>query len=81
MAERIVVLCSAFAGMLLFERFHLNNKRSKGERAAYILLLLVSFYLGMDYVMAKDWTDSYDLFDFVFGRAAKAIDDFLNVRN
>lgn len=79
MVERVFVLAVAFGSMLLHDGFKLKNKISKGEKTVYGIILLVCLYLALDYIVNKNWLDFYDVFKSIFGGAAKAIDDFLNV--
>lgn len=79
MAERIAVLIAAFGIMTLLDWYLLRNKITKQEKAVYFILLFISLYLGFDYAINKDWFDTYDLINPVFGGVAKGIDDFLNV--
>lgn len=79
MTERIFVLIAAFGCIMLFDWMNLKNKINKGEKAVYLVLMLISLYLGFDYAINKDWFDLYDLIEPVFGGAAKEIEGFLKV--
>ena len=79
MVERVFVLAVAFGSMLLYDGLKLKNKMSKGEKTVYGIILLVCLYLALDYIVNKNWLDFYDVVKSIFGGAAKAIDDYLNV--
>lgn len=78
MMERILVIVVAFGGMLLYDLLTLK-KISKGEKGIYAIACFLCLYMGMDFVVNKDWPDFFDLMVPIFDNISKAIDDYLNV--
>lgn len=60
-------------------RFVDFEKVSKREKGIYTIACLICLYMGMDFVVNKDWFDFFDLMIPVFEDISKAIDGFLNV--
>ncbi|OMF36685.1 hypothetical protein BK133_08540 [Paenibacillus sp. FSL H8-0548] len=78
MVERILVIVVGFGSMLLYDLLTLK-KVSKREKGIYTIACLICLYMGMDFVVNKDWFDFFDLMIPVFEDISKAIDGFLNV--
>ncbi|WP_168122995.1 hypothetical protein [Paenibacillus sp. HB172176] len=79
MLNRILIVFAAMAGVIVYDAITLRGKISRKEKTAYVIIMVVALYLGVDYVVDKDWYDGYDLVEAVFGGAAKGIDDMLKV--
>jgi hypothetical protein len=79
MWERMVVLVTAFGGMLLFDGLTLRNKITKREKWIYAVLVAAALYMGVDYVVNQDWYDIYNIVEPLLGGIAKLIDDMLKV--
>lgn len=80
MAERITVIVVAFVGMLLYDMLTLE-KINKREKGMYMIACLACIYMGMDFIVNKDWFDFFDLMVPVFDDISKAIDDYFHVRS
>ncbi|HUC94198.1 MAG TPA: hypothetical protein VMS09_19650 [Paenibacillus sp.] len=79
MMERIMVLVAVYGSLIAHDRLHLKSL-DKPEKAVYLLLMAGSLYLAVDYAVNRNWINFHDLFEPVFGVAAKQIDAFLKVR-
>ena len=74
MLDRMLIVFTAAAGVILYDVITLRNKISGKEKAVYAAIMIAALYMGVDYVVDKDWYDAYDLVEAVFGGAAKQID-------
>lgn len=82
MSERIFVLIVMFGSFMLYmlyDSFRLKTNENKKEKIIYLILILASLYMGIDYVVNRDWVDYYDLIEPVFAVTARQIEDFLTV--
>lgn len=79
--ERIVVLLIAYGSIFLYDRSHFNSVSNKAEKAVYIVLMLASLYLAIDFALESpfDFPGLYELVDFAFTDLAKLIDKMLTV--
>jgi hypothetical protein len=77
MKERILVLMAAYGSMMLYEFFQRKKFADKREKAVYLILMLVSLYLGLNYAWNRNWVQFYDLAELVFGKTARSIDKLL----
>lgn len=79
MRERIFVLIVMFGSLMLYDGFHLKTNGNKKEKAIYLIIMLASLYMGIDYVVNRNWVDYYDLIGPVFAETARQIENFLTV--
>ncbi|MDQ0062598.1 hypothetical protein [Paenibacillus harenae] len=79
MIERIIILLLAYGSISLYDRSHLKSVSNKAEKAVYIVLMLASLYLAIDYALASpfDFPGLYDTIDLVFTDLARLIDKWL----
>ncbi|SFD79515.1 hypothetical protein SAMN05216378_1457 [Paenibacillus catalpae] len=75
--ERYIVIIVAFGYVYFFDYLHVKKKGSKKDMSIYLVLILLSLYMGVDYVMNRDWIDYYDVFEPLFKGTAREIDSFL----
>ncbi|MDF2838033.1 MAG: hypothetical protein K0Q63_3673, partial [Paenibacillus sp.] len=64
---------------LLYDGFTLKGSITKRSKLVYGALILLSLYMGIDYVWNEEWPDYLDLVNIPFGKAAKALDQMLRV--
>ncbi|SFF42703.1 hypothetical protein SAMN04487969_13754 [Paenibacillus algorifonticola] len=79
MLERVIVLVLVYGSMLLYDRMLLKNESNKREKSAYIFILLVSFYMGIDYVANLNFFGFFELVDVLLTNPARAIDKWLTM--
>jgi hypothetical protein len=72
--ERYVVVVIAFGCVYWLDYRHMKKNSSKKAKAIYLMLLLIAFYMGVDYVVNHDWVDYYDVFEAIFKGSAGSID-------
>lgn len=77
MKERIFVLTVVYGCLILYDGLHLKNNTNKREKAVYLIIIIVSLYMGFDYVTNMNLVDYYDMIEPIFGKMATKIDEFL----
>ncbi|MFM9281579.1 hypothetical protein [Paenibacillus jiagnxiensis] len=80
MKERILVLVLVYAAILVYELLHRKTETASRDRLLYVILLVVSTYLSLDFILNKDWPDTYDFIPGFIKVLAKEIDSFLSVK-
>lgn len=78
MLIKLIIVLIVYVPFLLFEWPRIV-KRPPVEIKIYFFLILVSFYLGANFIFELKWLYLYDVAEFVFGVPSKRIVDFLNV--
>jgi uncharacterized membrane protein (DUF106 family) len=78
MLIKLIVVIIVYVPILLFEWPRIV-KRPPAEIKIYFFLVLVSFYLGANFIFELKWLFLYDAAEFLFGRQSQRIVDFLNV--
>lgn len=79
MLERIIILLLVYGSILLYDRSHLKSVSNKKEKAVYVILLLASLYLAVDYALMADFPGHYEVVDLLFTDTARVIDKWLTV--
>ena len=77
MLIKLIVVILIYVPLLLFEVPRLL-KRPPIEIKIYSFLILVSFYLGANFIFDLKWLVVYDMAEFILGPPSKRIVDFLN---
>jgi hypothetical protein len=80
MLEKIIVLSIIYMAILANDVPKLKEN-SKFEYMTYGLLMLISVYLGLDYVLELHWPNLTNLVHALLGRPAKHIFDLLQVKS
>jgi predicted small integral membrane protein len=80
MWERLIVVIAAVGGMLLYDGVTLRKKITRREKGVYVVIVAGCLYMGIDYVVNRDWFDMYDIVEFAFGEAAKQVEATLGVK-
>lgn len=80
MKERIMVMFIVYTLFLGYELLHRSAAPAWKDRFFYIILLLSSVYLSLDFIMNRDWPDTYDFIPSFIKKLAQQIDSFLNVK-
>ncbi|MEK3882650.1 hypothetical protein [Paenibacillus sp. PL2-23] len=83
MVERVIVLLAAYGSIFVYDRSLWQSESSRAEKAAYIILMMVSLYFAVDYALAFpfDFPGIYELADLVFTDMARTIDKWLTLPN
>lgn len=79
MSERIIVLLVVFGWVLLHDSSLLKSGTNKRDKAVYVILMIISLYLGISYAGNLNFLGFYDLADFVLSDTARLIDKWLTV--
>lgn len=79
MSERIIVLLILYSAIFLYDRSLLKRSSDKGEKAVYIILIIISLYPSVSYAGNLNFIWVYDLVDLTLTDAARAIDKWLTV--
>lgn len=78
MLIKLIVVILIYVPFLLVE-FPRIVKRPAVEIRTYSFLILVSFYLGANFIFELKWLYLYDIAEFVFGASSRRIVEFLHV--
>ncbi|SFE61272.1 hypothetical protein SAMN04487969_104163 [Paenibacillus algorifonticola] len=81
MWERALIVAVSFGGMLLYDGITLRGKTTKKDKWLYVLITAGCLYMGIDYVVNKDWLDYFDVVEQVLGGPAKQINSMLGGPN
>lgn len=79
MVERIMVMLLVYGSIVLYDRPHLKNSSSRGEKTVYAILMIISLYFCIDYAANLNLPGLYEMIDLVFTDTARIIDKSLTV--
>ncbi|XEC92694.1 hypothetical protein AB6A23_14940 [Paenibacillus tarimensis] len=77
MNERIIVLLVAFGSVLLYDYYSLFHGLDKKEKTAYLCVMVIALYLGIEYAAKLDLFGLYSIIDLTLTDIARAIDKLL----
>ncbi|MBD2872074.1 hypothetical protein [Paenibacillus arenilitoris] len=77
MLERIIVLLSAYGLVFLYDAFHWKGGSGKRDKTVYAVIIVISVYLGIEYVAGMDLFGLYEWVDLVYTDSARTIDQWL----
>ncbi|MFB5265762.1 hypothetical protein ACE41H_03040 [Paenibacillus enshidis] len=80
MRERIFVMVLVYIAVLVYGFLNRNKVTASRDRLVYVVLLVGSLYLSLDFIVNQDWPDTTDFIPGFIREMAKKIDSFLNVK-
>jgi len=75
MAEKIIVLTILYCSMFLYDIPKLKETR-RPERITYSILILITAYLGLGYILDDHWPNLTIILDLIFSGPAKLIEAY-----
>ncbi|MDP4097113.1 hypothetical protein OIN60_10060 [Paenibacillus sp. P96] len=80
MRERIFLMVLVYTAVLVYGLLRRNKAAAPRDRLVYVILLVGSLYLSLDFIVNQDWPDTYDFVPGFIKELAKKIDSFLDVK-
>ena len=77
--ERIIVLLIVYCSVFLYDSSLLKSSSDKGEKAVYIVFIIISVYLSVSYAANLNFIGFYEVVDLTLTGPARAIEKWLTV--